>query len=441
MHEARPYSTTNTPHRDIDYILTCGIHPQNITLLPVDFPIQSDHRGICLDISTEHLFQAKYSELSTLTPRKLTLRNVQAKIAYIKYVSQQMADHHILTRAIALHHKAITNTFTDEDERELNALDHQVSDIMLTGERLCAKDNKSREPWSPKLLTTGGTLSYWKNKLRMLRSKNLQWHHLNRLRANLDISDTDHTSLCIKHNRDKLRQARKAWKKTKQASRNIRDQFLDERVEGYSAKMKTDKETALKMIKKSEEQKQTYLRIREIAGSKKDKNPLTQVEVSNEMANRIILTTKEEIEPAIMARNQRHSRQALQTPFATNKILSDVIVPSKPDNMIEDILEGNFLDKMSHTINLNEIENQWIMELKQRMDTEIDTNISVEDFKNYFKHRKEKTASSYSGRHMGHYKVLAELAGRDETIALILTTIINTAIITSRPLQRWKKSV
>ncbi len=71
----------------------------------------------------------------------------------------------------------------------------------------------------------------------------------------------------------------------------------------------------------------------------------------------------------------------------------------------------------------------------------IDTHISLEDFKQYYHHRKEKTASSYSGRHMGHYKVIAEMANYNETVAMIIITIINISLITSRPLQQWKRSV
>jgi hypothetical protein len=86
LHGNRPDSTTLTPHRDIDYIFTYGFKPQYINLLPIDYPTISDHRGICLDLSIEDVFQARYSELSPLPQRKLTRRNVQAKIAYVKYI-------------------------------------------------------------------------------------------------------------------------------------------------------------------------------------------------------------------------------------------------------------------------------------------------------------------------------------------------------------------
>jgi hypothetical protein len=88
---------------------------------------------------------------------------------------------------------------------------------------------------------------------------------------------------------------------------------------------------------------------------------------------------------------------------------------------------------------MSETERQWIKELQQKINKPINTYISIEDFKTFFKHRKEKTASSTSGCHMGHYKILAEKA--DNTChPIVELIIINIAIITARPLQRWKHS-
>ncbi len=71
----------------------------------------------------------------------------------------------------------------------------------------------------------------------------------------------------------------------------------------------------------------------------------------------------------------------------------------------------------------------------------MDAHISVQEFINFFKHRKEKTASSYSGWHFGHYKVLAQMAedGNTEIVETLLI-IINIAVATSTPLQRWQHS-
>lgn len=55
----------------------------------------------------------------------------------------------------------------------------------------------------------------------------------------------------------------------------------------------------------------------------------------SDLMSKITLTTKEAIEPAIMAQNQRHSRQSLQMAFATNPVLAQAIDPNHPDNKIE----------------------------------------------------------------------------------------------------------
>ncbi len=91
---------------------------------------------------------------------------------------------------------------------------------------------------------------------------------------------------------------------------------------------------------------------------------------------------------------------------------------------------------------MSPIEQQWIQELSCQLRDSIDTHITVQDFINFIKKRKEKTASSYSGHHMGHFKMIAELAiaGQPE-IAQTLVNIINISILTSQPLHRWQKSM
>jgi hypothetical protein len=128
-------------------------------------------------------------------------------------------------------------------------------------------------------------------------------------------------SLCPELAKTQLRQARKEWNLTKKKSRDLRTFFLKDRAKEYALQMNIHKESALQMIKASKAQKQIYQQILSIAGSYKEKNPLTQVDVflDDDPTKFTTFTTKEEIEPAIMHRNQCHSQQSLQTPFAKNE--------------------------------------------------------------------------------------------------------------------------
>jgi uncharacterized damage-inducible protein DinB len=118
------------------------------------------------------------------------------------------------------------------------------------------------------------------------------------------------------------------------------------------------------------------------------------------------------MEEAIIERNQRHAKQSLQTPFAANKILYNAIDPRNPNNHIDDILEGTFLSLPNFAEHLSDTEKAWVDELQTKITEPINTNINIQDFIKFFKSRKEKTASSPSGRHYGHYKVIASMAAK-----------------------------
>ena len=74
--------------------------------------------------------------------------------------------------------------------------------------------------------------------------------------------------------------------------------------------------------------------------------------------------------------------------------------------------------------------------------------ININDIKVGFKNWKEKTSTSPSNRHFGHYKALLAADGKSmkyqnksssETIWQIITTLINASISLSIPLKRWQK--
>lgn len=160
----------------------------------------------------------------------------------------------------------------------------------------------------------------------------------------------------------------------------------------------------------------------------------------NSPLHQITLTTKLELENAILKRNQQHARQSLKTPFTSDPYLANAVNPESPTNQIEEIINGTFLAQCHNHCTLSNIEQQWVNELTKCVNTNIDTHITVQQFIYFFKKRKEKMASSFSGRHFGHSKVIAELAQSGHTeIAETIVNLINISIITSQPLQRWTK--
>jgi hypothetical protein len=89
------------------------------------------------------------------------------------------------------------------------------------------------------------------------------------------------------------------------------------------------------------------------------------------------LTSKHDIEDVIILRNQKHSRQSLNTPFAANKLLKQAIDPLCPNNKIDEILQGVFLDNYVDDLSLSDIEKAWIQELQSKIDETVNIQITV----------------------------------------------------------------
>ncbi len=76
---------------------------------------------------------------------------------------------------------------------------------------------------------------------------------------------------------------------------------------------------------------------------------------------------------------------------------------------------------------------------KKLVDSESSLHISIEDFKSFFLSKQERTASSRSGRHMGHYRTLLDCIQNDNTtIPNLIIDIANTSLITASSLSRWQ---
>ncbi len=199
MFQQRPQSTTIHQKRDIDYILTHNIPFNGITLLAPDTPATSDHYGICIDINIAKLFDSSYSDLAQISPRRLTVDNVKAKKEYETIATKQFSIYFFLERSIDLLNRATTSTFSDEDDKELNQLDEEITTTLLDSEVQCSNKKHDKNPWSPKLRKAGRRLSYWIKKIRMINKRHIHWGLLDKKRKGTDINDADHNNLELQY--------------------------------------------------------------------------------------------------------------------------------------------------------------------------------------------------------------------------------------------------
>lgn len=194
----RPNSTTQMPGCDIDYILTYGISINSITTIPINCPATSDHLGMILDIDMQHHFSTTFSEFQINHPRSLTSENKKSVDTYLTYVHKQINTHKRLDRVETLHKEIQNPNFeTKEISAQLNTIDKQITEILLAGEKQCARKLHTKQDWEPASQLIARTYSNWKQKRIMVSRKIVNFHHLDQLHKNIHVSDYEHQSLEI----------------------------------------------------------------------------------------------------------------------------------------------------------------------------------------------------------------------------------------------------
>jgi hypothetical protein len=138
-----------------------------------NIPAHSEHLSIIFDINICDYFQSFYSDVHTVSPRMLAANNTRSISTYTKYVTDQILHHNIpkkLDQLIASR-TPVTGSLSPHDAQLLNSIDKKITQILLAGERQCARKISQRQPWSPVQREIARTYSYWKQKMGMARQK------------------------------------------------------------------------------------------------------------------------------------------------------------------------------------------------------------------------------------------------------------------------------
>ena len=210
---------------------------------------------------------------------------------------------------------------------------------------------------------------------------------------------------------------------------------MKKKAQEYADKGNGDLANALKQIKRKERVKQDYAAIRRRYGV--SKHGLATIDVPNPTTGgRDLITDTQEIHSHLLRRNEQHYRQASFTTFGDASPGFYYIDPvsEESDKYIDEMLAGVFEPWASATQN----DRDFLKQLQSKIKEQLDTTLTLHDFKILFKSIPENTASSVSGLHYGHYRVLSQHS--DDTFIRVLFDLVNLAFLTQSPLPRWNHS-
>jgi hypothetical protein len=290
---------------------------------------------------------------------------------------------------------------------QLNELDKIITESMLTSEKstCCMKD---RVMWSPEIEQANFICQYWcvlyrskKQNIDASKRINNIWEKLTE-QSKLYIIDNNiaiqtvlkeslqkHSDLCKEH-------------------QQLRENHLQRKVDDFNEIDDTTEVLNIEKLIRRERRRQDHAFIRRILKNNKSKG-ITVIEIPdiNNPQHYTRITDPQQIRQLLLTRNITHFGQANDSPFCQAPLLDFFGYEGINENTIRLILEGEIPIELLNQPPHVQLLLEHLTDLK-KLPT-INSGITFEEFVKGMIKWKERTTTSPSGRHLGHYKVLTRL--------------------------------
>jgi hypothetical protein len=388
----------------------------------------SDHSIVYIDFSLAILSGTPTQVLHDPThpaSRNLWSTDVKAAAKYIESVQNGFHEHNILDRiAILTYRSQRTNRCTDDDVRILYQIDSDITNILLAAERQCK--TAGGHAWSPLLANAGRTVIAAKWHLSDLLNHRIADNLVNRaealLAARAQVCDAYALLRQIQHNAQK-----------------IRDAFLDDRAAHLADTRHITQAMAVKQLISAERQSSIFKRLgiwmKSSEHVKLDRilTPDDPNDLPNTTWSAVI--EQQALFEVLTTAGQEHFGQAAATPFVTGPIAAK-FGPFADNEYCTAILDGTFdFTGIDDITEVHDIVHGMRYPDPSNPTPTIDITITTDTFSAAVKHTRERTSSSPSGRHYGHYRALL----RDEQLIGAIANVANYCFLWGITLPRWEK--
>ena len=413
IHGSTPPTKPSTG-RVIDFILCTENVLHSITnacLVPY-FLEMGDHRGMIIDINTETLLNTCEREAGGNKARRLDTRNVKATKAYLDTLEESLGQHNVIERVRRL--KDLVSDFKggrrgskEEIVTLYDKIDSDVFRLCRHAESKCRKLPSNSVCFSP-VVTTMRNQQYILEaiKRRLKKGKEIDPHYTATARTadlNIDIGDINVVE-------DKLKGIYDFFSKESDTSGQHRHNFLQARAEKYAQENKMSSAKAVEEILKHERIRTTF-RYMATQLRPNQRSQLRRIWVRRRNAadgteERHEIHDTSEMEATILERNRRHLQQARKTPFADSVLGRLLKMDGMGDIADEILMGGNNYDKPTEEWLQHYIKHMAVGDI-ETLET-VNPMITEEEYKKFWRKKRESTATSPFGLHVGHYKAAVE---------------------------------
>ena len=404
--------------------------------------VDSDHRPIYIDIITTDLLQHTPATIYTPAPRGIHSNNPTECSRYLSALHACLDSHNIFSRAHKLTRWTEKYGATDRLIRRWEALDRDVTAACLAAERKTG--SQDRAPWSPKLHQAHLLVLYWKTTVRQLKI------HLDPAPAvaaiRFQLTSTPAVVNSLPEALQQLKSASKDLHKIRTAAAQHRQQHLELRANLAAAAQDSKTETILKRIIQAENTKSAYKILRNYLKPNSIGN-IGEIEITNPDGTTTTIDDPSEIFERILHRDQRHYSQAQGTPFTQQPLYSFTGIAGDTPSAQQFLNDGTLNLEFNDATFPETIKLLHHMRPFPNRPSRINTTITVDDYRKFFKRWKETTSTS-DRRHLGHWKALvSDLAPDDpnktyaDQIIEVIVQQLNLSTTHGYAWRRWRRII
>ena len=399
--------------------VTPDINVGRACFLPFFFGV-GDHRAIILDIPIHSLLGGDIHKIARPTARRLVCSSPEVREKYNEILELYCIQHRIQNKLYSLFPPTYPPSSTAANTMEV--IDRVLGEGMSYAEKKCRKIRAGAVPFSDKLAKAGHQIKLWRLVVRHKVTNSVNTRTIRRVAKRCNLQSVLSVTLVVA--KEKLAQAHSDYLQLKKIAHRLRYEFLCEREENAKS---SKARKAIRMIRKHEEARRSWRSIHHSHGKARCQGVSSvQVQEDDDLTT---LSEQEAVEEAIARNNSKRFHLTKSTPLMSEYMQSKLgFLASK--EIANNIRSGNFVPDP----NLDTYTNCFLSFVSNRSQLpQISASVLTKDFIGYWKGARERTSSSLSGRHFGHYKA----AAYNIQLAEIHASLTHIASHSSICLSRW----
>ena len=392
-----------------------------------------DHRPLMIDINERSVFGNSGAPSSKLRARKLKLNDPRIIKKYLHLLDKFYEKHHIYQKIYDLNQTPVRYPLQPQIATLYEAIDLIRVEGMRYAEKRCRKFHAGKIPWSPAVSAAQHNIELWTLVARRCRGCKVNTRTI--LRKKREAGYDGETNLTENDACDMLTQSYKEYRKVVKDGVDNRVSFINDLATAKAKVGKITASNALKQIQVNEEQRASWSRIHRMDGTARIGVGLTKVLSLDENGNLVERLTREDLEYACLQENVRRFTQTKGTPLTIGPLLEALGLLGKGE-FADAIMKGTYrlppgVDPAIQTVLDSLKADKNITICKQP------SPITCEEYKSGWKNVKERTSSSPSGLHVGHWKC----GSLNPMINWLNTSMANIPFMSGYSPKRWKQGI